>query len=55
LCQTSADAKNKAVSQFFQWLITDFGPKNAEALGYTPLLSATAAKGLELAKKCGAG
>jgi len=30
-------------------------PKNAEALGYTPLLGATAAKGLELAKKCGAG
>jgi hypothetical protein len=35
--------------------MTDVGPKNAEALGYTPLLSATAAKGLELAKKCGAG
>lgn len=55
LCQTSADAKNRAVSQFFQWVLTDFMPKNAEALGYTPLLGATAAKGLELAKKCGAG
>jgi hypothetical protein len=36
-------------------MISDFGPKNAEALGYTPLLGASAAKGLELAKKCGAG
>ncbi|MGA0794365.1 MAG: substrate-binding domain-containing protein [Ilumatobacteraceae bacterium] len=55
LCQTSADAKNKVVSQLFQWLITDFGPKNAEALGYTPILNAAAAKSLTLAKKCGAG
>lgn len=55
LCQTSADAKNRAVAQFFQWVLTDFMPKNAEALGYTPLLGATATKGLELAKRCGAG
>lgn len=54
LCQTKSDAKNKVVSQLFQWLLTDYGPKNAEALGYTPLLGATAAKGVELAKKCGA-
>ncbi len=54
LCQTSADAKNKVTAQFFQWLLTDFGPKNAEALGYTPLLGTSAAKGVELAKKCGA-
>ncbi|MBJ7398447.1 MAG: substrate-binding domain-containing protein, partial [Ilumatobacteraceae bacterium] len=54
LCQTASDAKNKVIAQFFQWIISDFGPKNAEALGYTPLLGATATNGLALAKKCGA-
>jgi ABC-type phosphate transport system substrate-binding protein len=55
LCQTSSDAKNKVVAQFFEWMLNDFGPKNAEALGYTPLLGESAAKGVTLAKKCGAG
>ena len=54
LCQTASDAKNKVVAQFFQWVISDFAPKNAEALAYTPLLGATATNGLALAKKCGA-
>jgi phosphate transport system substrate-binding protein len=54
LCQTSSDAKNKVVSQFFQWIISDFGPKNAEALAYTPLLGSTATNATALAKKCGA-
>jgi hypothetical protein len=36
-------------------MLNDFGPKNAEALGYTPLLGESAAKGVTLAKKCGAG
>lgn len=54
LCQTAADAKNKVIAQFFQWVISDFGPKNAEALGYTPVLGAVQTKGVELAKKCGA-
>jgi ABC-type phosphate transport system substrate-binding protein len=54
LCQTASDAKNKVVSQFFQWVISDFGPKNAEALAYTPLLGSTATSASALAKKCGA-
>ncbi len=54
LCQTASDAKNKVIAQFFQWIISDFGPKNAEALGYTPLLDTTATNGLALAMKCGA-
>jgi phosphate transport system substrate-binding protein len=54
LCQTSSDAKNKVVAQFFQWLISDYAPKNAEALGYTPLLGDVATKATVLAKKCGA-
>lgn len=55
LCQTSSDAKNKVVAQFFEWMIKDYGLKNAEALGYTPILGASAAKGIDLSKKCGAG
>ncbi|MCF8544244.1 MAG: substrate-binding domain-containing protein [Ilumatobacteraceae bacterium] len=54
LCQTANDAKNKVIAQFFQWIITDFAPKNAEALAYTPLLGATATNSVALAKKCGA-
>jgi phosphate transport system substrate-binding protein len=54
LCQTASDAKNKVVSQFFQWVISDFAPKNAEALAYTPLLGSTATNAMALAKKCGA-
>ena len=54
LCQTANDAKNKVIAQFFQWIITDFAPKNAEALAYTPLLGSTATNSLALAKKCGA-
>jgi ABC-type phosphate transport system substrate-binding protein len=54
LCQTANDAKNKVVAQFFEWIITDFGPKNAEALAYTPLLGSTATNSLALARKCGA-
>jgi len=54
LCQTANDAKNKVVAQFFQWVISDFAPKNAEALAYTPLLGSTATNALALAKKCGA-
>ena len=54
LCQTASDAKNKVVAQLFEWLIKDFGPKNAEALGYTPIVGAAATQGIALAKKCGA-
>ncbi|MEY3582718.1 MAG: hypothetical protein RLZ02_1671 [Actinomycetota bacterium] len=54
LCQTASDAKNKVVSQFFQWIISDFAPKNAESLAYTPLLGSTATNAMALAKKCGA-
>ena len=54
LCQTASDAKNKVVSQFFQWVINDFAPKNAESLAYTPLLGSTRASAMALAKKCGA-
>jgi len=54
LCQTANDAKNKVVAQFFQWVISDYAPKNAEALAYTPLLGSTATNSLALAKKCGA-
>jgi ABC-type phosphate transport system substrate-binding protein len=54
LCQTASDAKNKVVSQFFQWVISDFAPKNAEALAYTPLLGTTSTSAMALAKKCGA-
>ncbi len=54
LCQTASDAKNKVVSQFFQWVLNDFGPKNAEALAYTPLLGSTRTNAFALAKKCGA-
>jgi ABC-type phosphate transport system substrate-binding protein len=55
LCQTSNDAQNKVVAQFFEWVLNDFGPKNAEALGYTPLLGGFKDKAVPLAKKCGNG
>lgn len=55
LGQTESDAKNKVVSEFFQWVLTKYSPANAEALGYTPLLGRFQTKGVELAKKVGAG
>jgi len=55
LGQTSADAKNKVVAEFFEWVLTKYSPANAEALGYTPLLGSMQAKGVALAKKVGAG
>ena len=55
LGQTSADAKNKVVAEFFEWVLTKYSPANAEALGYTPLLGAFQSKGVALAKKVGAG
>ena len=55
LGQTSSDAKNKVVAQFFEWVLTDYSPKNAEALGYTPLLGSMQSKGVALSKKVGAG
>jgi ABC-type phosphate transport system substrate-binding protein len=53
LCQTSNDAQNKVVAQFFEWVLNDYGPKNAEALGYTALGTTSKNKALPLAKKCG--
>lgn len=53
LCQQRNDAKNKVVAQFFEWLVSDFAPKNAEALGYTPLLGAFQQRSVALAKLCG--
>lgn len=55
LGQTSNDAKNKVVAQFFEWVLTTYAPANAEALGYTPLLGSMQSKGVALAKKVGAG
>lgn len=55
LGQTSADAKNKVVAEFFEWVLTKYSPANAEALGYTPLLGSFQEKGVALAKKVGAG
>ena len=55
LGQTAADAKNKVVAEFFQWVLTTYAPANAEALGYTPLLGSMQTKGVALAKKIGAG
>jgi ABC-type phosphate transport system substrate-binding protein len=54
LGQTSNDAKNKVVAQFFEWVLTKYAPANAEALGYTPLLGSFQSKGVALAKKIGA-
>lgn len=53
LCQTSRDAQNVVISDFVQWLLGDYAPKNAEALGYTPLLGKFQAQAIVLAKKCG--
>lgn len=55
LCQTAVDAQNQTVGRFLEWVLTDYGPKNAEALGYTPLLGAFRDKAVPLAKRCGAG
>jgi len=55
LGQTASDAKNKVVSEFFQWVLTTYAPANAEALGYTPLLGSFQQSGVTLAKKVGAG
>jgi ABC-type phosphate transport system substrate-binding protein len=55
LCQTSRDAQNVVIGEFVQWMISEYGPKNAEALGYTPVLGKFQQTALTLAKRCGAG
>lgn len=42
------------IGEFVQWMISEYGPKNAEALGYTPVLGKFQQTALTLAKKCGA-
>jgi len=54
LCQTTRDAQNVVIGDFAKWLLNDFGPRSAEALGYTPLLGKFQTSALALAGKCGA-
>lgn len=54
LCQTTRDSQNVVIGEFVQWMINEYGPKNAEALGYTPVLGKFQSTALTLAKKCGA-
>jgi ABC-type phosphate transport system substrate-binding protein len=37
LAKTAKSENNAVVQAFAKWIIEDFGPKNAEALGYVPL------------------
>jgi len=37
LAKTARSENNAVVQAFAKWIIEDFGPKNAEALGYVPL------------------
>ena len=53
LCQTTRDPQNVVIGEFAQWLISEYGPKNAEALGYTPVLGKFQTQALTLAKRCG--
>ena len=37
LAKKAKSENNAVVQQFAKWILEDFGPKNAEALGYVPL------------------
>ncbi|NBO05558.1 MAG: hypothetical protein EB138_02265 [Actinobacteria bacterium] len=37
LAKTAKSENNAVVQQFAKWILEDFGPKNAEALGYVAL------------------
>jgi ABC-type phosphate transport system substrate-binding protein len=46
LGKTAKSAKNAVVSDFFKWILTEYAPANAEALGYAPLDGAMKTAGL---------
>lgn len=51
LGKTAKSAKNAVVSDFFTWILTTYGPANAEALGYAPLTGAIKTAAEAQAKK----
>jgi hypothetical protein len=40
LGKTAKSAKNALVADFAKWMINDYGPASADALGYAPLAGA---------------
>jgi hypothetical protein len=40
LGKTAKSAKNALVAEFATWMINDYGPSSADALGYAPLAGA---------------
>ena len=40
LGKTAKSAKNAIVADFAKWMINDYGPASADALGYAPLAGA---------------
>jgi ABC-type phosphate transport system substrate-binding protein len=46
LGKTAKSAKNAVVSDFFKWILNEYAPANAEALGYAPLTGAIKTAGL---------
>ena len=46
LGKTAKSAKNAVVSDFFKWVLNEYSPANAEALGYAPLSGAIKTVGL---------
>ena len=51
LGKTAKSAKGAIVSEFFTWVLSTYGPANADALGYAPLTGTMQTAGLAQAKK----
>jgi phosphate transport system substrate-binding protein len=51
LGKTAKSAKNAVVADFAKWMINDYGPSSADALGYAPLAGAIKAAALVQAAK----
>jgi ABC-type phosphate transport system substrate-binding protein len=51
LGKTAKSAKNAVVADFAKWMINDYGPASADALGYTPLAGAIKTAALAQAAK----
>ena len=51
LGKTAKSAKNAVVADFAKWMINDYGPSSADALGYAPLAGAIKTAALVQAAK----
>jgi len=51
LAKTATSSKNAVVAEFAKWMINEYGPTAADALGYAPLSGALKTAALAQAAK----